>query len=59
MKTITLKDEEFKRLYDIIEREYGTLCERVKVERPGLSNNIEDYLTHDIYTNLNTIKETK
>jgi len=51
-KTITLTDEEFKRVYSIIDREYESLCERVKVDRPGLSNNIEDYLTHDIYTNL-------
>jgi len=52
MKTITLTDQEFKRVYSIIDREYESLCERVKVDRPGLSNNIEDYLTHDIYTNL-------
>ncbi len=57
MKTITLTDEEFKRLYDIIEREYEALCERVRVDRPGLSNNIEDYLTHDIHTNFTKIRE--
>ena len=51
-KTITLTDEEFKRVYSIIDREYEALCERVKVDRPGLSNNIEDYLTHDIYTKI-------
>jgi len=57
-KTITLTDQEFNRLYQLIDVEYFKLCKRVKVDRPGLSNNIEDYITHDIHTNLTKIRET-
>jgi len=41
-KTITLTDEEFNRLYQLIDVEYFKLCKRVEKDRPGLSSNIED-----------------
>ena len=57
-KTITLTDQEFNRLYQLIDVEYFKLCKRVEEDRPGLSNNIKDYITHDIHTNLTKIRET-
>ncbi len=57
-KTITLTDQEFNRLYQLIDVEYFKLCKRVEKDRPGLSSNIEDYITHYIHTNFTKIRET-
>ena len=57
MKTITLTDQEFNRLYQLVDVEYFKLCKRVETDRPGVSSNIEDYITHDIHTNLTQIME--
>ncbi len=56
MKTITLTNEEFNRLYQLVDVEYFKLCKRVEKDRPGVSSNIQDYITHDIHTKLTTIR---
>ena len=55
-KTITLTNEEFNRLYQLVDVEYFKLCKRVEKDRPGVSSNIQDYVTHDIHTKLTTIR---
>ena len=50
MKTLILTDTEFNRLFEIFEPTYFSLKERVQTKYdPDLSNDIRDYISHDIY----------
>ena len=50
MKTLILTDTEFNRLFEIFEPTYFSLKERVETKYgPDLSNDIRDYISHDIY----------
>ena len=50
MKTLILTDTEFDRLFEIFEPTYFSLKKSVESKYdPYLSNDIRDYISHDIY----------
>jgi len=56
MKTLTLTDNEFNRLYEIFEPTYIAMKGRVELKSDPYESNIRNYISHDIITKMRKIK---
>jgi hypothetical protein len=56
MKTLTLTDNEFNRLYEIFEPTYIAMKGRVELKSDPYESNIKNYISYDIITKMRKIK---